>query len=756
MASTTFVINDSSTGTSNPLVQISIAENGDGTVTFTVTQLVYAGAYLGDLRGLFFDLARENLIGTLSVVGAPAHFTELQQGNDTVKDLGQGANMQGLLGSDGGYDVGIEIGTSGIGKDDVRSFGFTLSSSAGALTLADFAEVDFGVRITSVGQDIDGNGTIDTARTESAKIGETTDPTGGNTDDGDATLTVIGTAQEDSTLTASFGNDDPDGAATAGPAYQWYRDGLAISGATASTYLLGDDDVGATITVVASYTDGEGFAEAVASAPTATVLARDDGDATVTIAGTAQEDVTLAANFGNNDPDGAASGITYQWRRNGIEISGATASTYLLGDDDVGAAITVVASYTDGQGFAETVESAGIGPVVNVDDEATGTLAVSGAAQEGGSLLAALTGVGDTDGATTTAYRWQELIGGIWIDIPGAGTDLLSIPSDQSYVGKEVRAVATTTDVLGGTTEFVGAGQTILNVNDAPTAAPVDLGAIAEDGSRLITAAELLAGVSDVDGPAATITSLTVQTGGGVLTDNLNGTWSYTPAADDDTSVVFFYTASDGEFSASSTASLDLTAINDAPTAVPVDLGAIAEDGSRLITAAELLAGLSDVDGPAAAITALTVQSGSGELTDNLNGTWSYTPAAKRRHVGGVLLYGVGRRVLGDLDRIAGPDFRQRCPDRRPRGPRRDRRGRQSPDHGGGASRRRQRCRRAGGGDHGARDPGRRRRADRQPQRHLELYAGGRRRHVGDVLVHGVRRRIFGELDRVAGSYPCE
>src|SRR5439155_26621289 len=45
------------------------------------------------------------------------------------------------------------------------------SSSARALTLADFSNVDFGARVTSVGRDVDGNGTIDTSRNDSSKIG---------------------------------------------------------------------------------------------------------------------------------------------------------------------------------------------------------------------------------------------------------------------------------------------------------------------------------------------------------------------------------------------------------------------------------------------------------------------------------------------------------------------------------------------------------------------------------------------------------
>ncbi|MGH6735154.1 MAG: tandem-95 repeat protein [Methyloceanibacter sp.] len=108
---------------------------------------------------------------------------------------------------------------------------------------------------------------------------------------------------------------------------------------------------------------------------------------------------------------------------------------------------------------------------------------------------------------------------------------------------------------------------TVNAINDAPTASPVDLGAIDEDTTRLITSAELLAGADDVDSSTLNISSLSIEDGDGVLVDNGNGTWTYTPAENDDTDVTLSFTASDGEHSAESTATLDLTPVNDAPTA---------------------------------------------------------------------------------------------------------------------------------------------------------------------------------------------
>src|SRR5262245_35495432 len=104
MATMSFIINDTSTGGNLPQVQVTMTENSDGTITFKLVQLDPAGAYLGDLRGFFFDVAAESLIGTLKAIAVSGPLTEFQQGDDTIKDLGNGANMQGLLGDNGGYD----------------------------------------------------------------------------------------------------------------------------------------------------------------------------------------------------------------------------------------------------------------------------------------------------------------------------------------------------------------------------------------------------------------------------------------------------------------------------------------------------------------------------------------------------------------------------------------------------------------------------------------------------------------------------
>src|SRR5204863_9513849 len=139
------------------------------------------------------------------------------------------------------------------------------------------------------------------------------------------------------------------------------------------------------------------------------------------------------------------------------------------------------------------------------------------------------------------------------------------------------------------------------NVNDAPTTTPVTLAAIAEDsGARIITQAQLLTNASDVENNTLTASNLQIAFGSGLLVNNGNGTWSYTPALNDDTSVSFSYHVTDGATSVADSATLDITPVNDAPiVAGAVTLAAIAENsGARLITQAQLLGNATDVDGP--------------------------------------------------------------------------------------------------------------------------------------------------------------
>lgn len=120
-------------------------------------------------------------------------------------------------------------------------------------------------------------------------------------------------------------------------AYQWYRNGKAISGATKSTYTTKSTDYGAKITVKVT-AKRSGYTTASKTSAAATILKRFTTTRTPTITGTAKVKNTLTAKPGTWSPSAT---FTYQWYRNGKAISGATARTYRPGVRDAYASITV-------------------------------------------------------------------------------------------------------------------------------------------------------------------------------------------------------------------------------------------------------------------------------------------------------------------------------------------------------------------------------------------------------------------------------
>jgi hypothetical protein len=127
---------------------------------------------------------------------------------------------------------------------------------------------------------------------------------------------------------------------------------------------------------------------------------------------------------------------------------------------------------------------------------------------------------------------------------------------------------------------------TVTAVNDAPSVSgPVTLPAMDENTTRTITQADLLAGVTDVDGPTLQAINLAIDVGGGTLHDNGDGTWDYTPDTEDDTSVSFTYAVTDSVAPPVATsASLDILPVT---TTIPVTPGTTGDDEFTATGAAE-------------------------------------------------------------------------------------------------------------------------------------------------------------------------
>ncbi len=253
-------------------------------------------------------------------------------------------------------------------------------------------------------------------------------------------VTITGTATQGQTLTASNTLADLDGLGTI--SYQWSAGGTAINGAAASTFFLTGAQVGKTITVVASYTDGHGTIETLSSNPSLSIANVNDlPTGAVTITGTPTQGQSLTVANTLADLDGIGT-ISYQWSAGGTAINGAAASTFLLTEAQVGKAITVAASYTDGHGTAETLSSSPSLSIANVNDLPTGSVTITGTATQGQTLTAVNT-LADLDGLGTFSYQWSAA----GVVISGATSNTFILTAAQ--VGKTVTGAVSYIDGHG-------------------------------------------------------------------------------------------------------------------------------------------------------------------------------------------------------------------------------------------------------------------------------------------------------------------
>ncbi|MFC4595543.1 VCBS domain-containing protein, partial [Sphingobium tyrosinilyticum] len=470
------------------------------------------------------------------------------------------------------------------------------------------------------------------------------------------TLDVTGVAIQSGTLSASLTNVvDADGPTTIG--YQWEvligNTWAHIANASTAVLNIPSDQsyVGKQVRVVATTTDALGGTTTFASNGQTVTNVDDAASGTLNVTGTFEESGTLTAALTNViDPDGLTS-TDYRWQMftagTWTDISGAASASLTIPSDQsyVGQQIRVVATTTDALGGTTAFISSGQ-IVANVDDAATGTLDVSGSARKGGMLTAALTNVIDPDGATGTAYRWQMLIGGAWTDIGAAISATLSIPDDQSFVGRQVRVVATTTDTLGGTTTFISSGQTIADVNSAPVVTNLIIEQhLNEDSSWSFSVPANT--FTDPDGNPLTYSALAVDSNGIALPmqpawlafNAATQAFSGTPPLNFNGSYYIKVSASDGSLSASTIFKLVVDPVQDAAIIGNPTAAAITEDvsvsGGNLIASGIL--SISDPDaGEAAFKTAVTSAPGNlGSLVLNANGTYTYSvPNAAIQYLG--------------------------------------------------------------------------------------------------------------------------
>ncbi len=177
---------------------------------------------------------------------------------------------------------------------------------------------------------------------------------------------ISGTASVGDQLTASNGSWT--GTPPLTFTYQWSdcdssgaNCGL-ISGATASTYTAQASDVGSTLEVTVTATNGAGAPSAV-SAPTAMVSSLPANTALPTVSGTTTQGKTLNASNGAWTGTPAPT-FSYQWVRcdssglHCVVISGATRATYTLAAADVGTKLRTFVLATNSAGVVRSISLA--------------------------------------------------------------------------------------------------------------------------------------------------------------------------------------------------------------------------------------------------------------------------------------------------------------------------------------------------------------------------------------------------------------
>ena len=183
-------------------------------------------------------------------------------------------------------------------------------------------------------------------------------------------VTIDGAFLENEVLTANTSAiEDANGLAGVSYSYQWGRSDCSdsandgdISGATGSTRTLTATDVTCVLSVKVTFQDDAGFEHELTATFAVAVMPPVNAPATgaPTISGEAAEGISISADMsGIEDGNGIPADVvySYRWQADGVAIVGAEAPTYWLAASDIGKRISVEVTFTDSDGFVETLTS---------------------------------------------------------------------------------------------------------------------------------------------------------------------------------------------------------------------------------------------------------------------------------------------------------------------------------------------------------------------------------------------------------------
>ena len=203
-----------------------------------------------------------------------------------------------------------------------------------------------------------------------------------------------------------------------------------------------------------------------------------------TITGTATVGNTLGVSMSAVSDENGMTNASYshQWLADDVNIQGATGATYTLAAGDEGKAIKVKVSFTDDDGFAESVTSTATAAVAaKPNTPATGLPAISGTVQVGKTLTVSTSAIADEDGLSGVSYAYQ------WI----AGTADIAEATGSSYTltsgdqGRSIKVKVRFTDDAGNSEELISAAT--FAVAPPPLTATIHDAADSHDGQTAFT-----------------------------------------------------------------------------------------------------------------------------------------------------------------------------------------------------------------------------------------------------------------------------
>jgi hypothetical protein len=372
--------------------------------------------------------------------------------------------------------------------------------------------------------------------------------------------------------------------------YQWYLNGVAVSGATGASWTFTPSSTGS-YSIYVEVTDSVG---AMATSNTATVTV--NGAPSVTISpGSATLDVGQSQLF-TSSVSGGTVPCSYQWYLNGVAVSGATNPTWTFTPSSSGS-YSVYVNVTDSVGVRVKSNVA----TVTVNTAPSVTISPSSSTLDvGGSQLFTSTVSGGT-----SPYSYQWYLNGVAVSGATNPTWTFTPSSSGSY-----SVYVNVTDSVGSKAR---SNVAIVTVNAAPSVSISPSSVVMDVGqSRTFT--------SSVSGGTSPY-SYQWYLNGVAVSDATNASWTFTPSSSGSYNVYLVITDSLGVQATSNTATVTADgalSVTASPSTVVMDVGQ-----SQLFN--------SSVTGGASPYSYQWYLDGS-PVSGATNASWTYTPSSPGSH----------------------------------------------------------------------------------------------------------------------------